>query len=181
MSGSPTNDHHAARSRRGAGLEPHHRAEALKERVYVTFSALAIVLALGSHAADLSALEAATTLSITVIGTLLAVFVADLISHLAVHATTPGRADLAAMARTSFGAFGAVVIPLVFIASAGVGAWEVTTALQAAAAALVVTLVLVGYLAVRRLKLRWWQQGIALGAEAALGAAVIGLELIAHA
>jgi purine-cytosine permease-like protein len=104
-----------------------HRAEALKERVYVTFTGLAVVLTLESHSETLTAGEAASTLTITVIGTLLAVFVADLVSHVAVHAKTPTRPELRHMARVSFGAFGAIVFPLIFM-----------------------TLVLVGYLAVRR-------------------------------
>ncbi len=157
------------------------RAQALKERVYVTFSALAVVVALQSHGGQhVTAAEAARTLSITVAGTLLAVFVADLVSHLAVHATTPNRSELTTMARVTFGAAGAIILPLAFIGLAGLEAWDVGTALRAAAAALVATLVLVGYLAVRRLRLPWWQRLIALGAEAALGVTVIGMELMAH-
>lgn len=157
------------------------RADALKERVYVTFSALAVVMALQSHAEEhLTAAEAAGTLTITVTGTLLAVFVADLVSHLTVHALAPTRPELGGMARVTFGAAGAAVLPLVFIVLAGIGVWDVSAALRAAAAVLVATLALVGYLAVRRLRLPWWQQLIALGAEAALGIAVIGLEVLAH-
>ncbi|GAA3406154.1 hypothetical protein [Pseudarthrobacter polychromogenes] len=164
-----------------AELNKHHRAEALKERVYVTFTALAVVLALQSHSEEsLTAGQAAVTLAITVIGTLMAVFVADLISHLAVHEKTPTRPELLRMAQVSFGAFAAAVLPLIFIALAGLGWWEITTALQAATAALVLTLVLIGYLAIRRIHMAWWKRLIALVAEFVLGLAVIGLELIAH-
>ncbi|MFE4834555.1 hypothetical protein ACFRAU_07715 [Arthrobacter sp. NPDC056691] len=156
------------------------RAEALKERVYVTFTGLAVVLALASHSEALAPGAAATTLAITVVGTLLAVFVADLVSHLAVHAKTPTRSELSHMARVSFGAFGAIVFPLIFIAVAALGRWSIETALRASTLALIVSLVLIGYLAVRRVKMAWWQRLIALGAECVLGAAVVGLELLAH-
>ena len=45
---------------------------------------------------------------------------------------------------------------------------------------LVATLVLIGWIAVRRIQLKWWQRLIALGAEAALALGVIGLQLLAH-
>lgn len=159
---------------------PQHRAEALKERVYVTFTGLAVVLALQSHAETLTAGEAASTLAITVVGTLLAVFVADLVSHLAVHAKTPTRPELSHMARTSFGAFGAIILPLIFIGVAAVGRWSVGTSLRASTIALITALVLIGYLAVRRVEMAWWKKLIALGAEFALGLAVVALELLAH-
>ncbi|MFJ6538297.1 hypothetical protein ACIQH5_18890 [Paenarthrobacter sp. NPDC091711] len=157
-----------------------HRAEALKERVYVTFTGLAVVLALQSHSETLTPGEAASTLAITVVGTLLAVFVADFVSHLAVHAKTPSRSELAHMARTSFGAFGAIVLPLIFIAVAAMGRWSVETSLRASTVALITALVLIGYLAVRRVKMSWRKKVIVLGAEFLLGLAVVGLELLAH-
>ena len=73
------------------------RAERLKERVYITFTALAVVLALQSHAE--SAARATVTLLIAVVGTLLAVFVADIVSHLAVHAALPTSRELRHMLR----------------------------------------------------------------------------------
>lgn len=146
----------------------------------MTFTGLAVVLALQSHAETLSAGEAASTLAITVVGTLLAVFVADLVSHLAVHAKTPTRSELSHMARTSFGAFGAIVLPLIFIAVAALGRWSVEASLRASTIALITALVLIGYLAVRRVKMAWWKKLIALGAEFLLGLAVVGLELLAH-
>jgi hypothetical protein len=133
-----------------------HRAEALKERVYVTFSSLAVLLAMQSHSSEhLSAGEAASTVSITVVGTLLAIFVADVVSH-------------------------AVILPLIFIGLAALDLWSLDEAVRASIIALTVTLIAIGYLAVRRVKLAWWQRLIALGAEFAVGAAVVGLELLAH-
>lgn len=75
---------------------------------------------------------------------------ADLVSHVAVHAKTPTRPELTHRARVSFGAFGAILFPLIFIALAALDAWSIETALRASTIALIMTLVLVGYLAVRR-------------------------------
>ena len=162
-------------------VSPEHRAEALKERVYVTFTSLAVVLAMRSHSTDgLGAGEAAATLSITVIGTLLAVFVADVVSHLAVHASVPTAAEIRRMAAVSFGAFATVVLPLIFIGFAALDTWSIDAALLASTIALTVSLIAIGFLAVRRVKLPRWQRLIALGAEFAVGAAVVGLELLAH-
>ena len=85
---------------------PEQRAEVLKERIYITFTSLAVVLALASHADELQAGEAARTLLIAVIGTLLAVFVADLVAYITVHAVLPDRAELAHMASVSTRALG---------------------------------------------------------------------------
>ncbi|GAA3041467.1 hypothetical protein [Actinokineospora globicatena] len=154
------------------------RAARLKERVYLTFTALAVVLALRSHGGE--ALEAAVLLLITVTGTLLAVLVADVVSHIAVHAALPDRERVGRMLRVSFGALGAVTLPFVFLGLAVAGVWKIEGALRASTIALVAGLAAISYLAVRRVRLPGWQRLIVLGAELVLGAAVVGLELLAH-
>lgn len=158
--------------------DPATHAEWLKERVYLTFTALAVVLALRSHHATAS--EAAVTLLIAVLGTLLAVFVADVMSHIVAHASLPSRPELRAMVRMSFGTLGVLIFPFVFIGFAISGRWRVEAALQAATIALVSSLVAIGYIAVRRVRLPVWQKLLVLFAEFVLGAAVVGLELLAH-
>lgn len=56
------------------------RSEALKERVYVTFTALAVTIAYERDTDHASVIDAALTLLLTVVGTLLAVFVADVLA-----------------------------------------------------------------------------------------------------
>ncbi|WP_243697090.1 hypothetical protein [Labedella endophytica] len=129
------------------------RAAQLKERVYVTFTSLAVVLALRAHASETTAGQAATTLVIAVVGTLLAVFVADFVSHIAVHEAMPNRAQLRHMIGVTWSALGVLILPLIFLALAGLGAWTVDGALLAASIALVASLVAVGFLAVRRVRL----------------------------
>ncbi len=154
------------------------RTDRLRERVYITFTALAVVLALRSHE-DVEA-RAGLLLVITVTGTLLAAFVADVISHIAVHAALPDRREFQRMLRVSTGALGGLVVPLTFVGFAAADVWSMDRALRAATVALVVALAAIGYLAVRRVRLPVWQKLVVLLAECVLGAAVVGLELLAH-
>lgn len=158
---------------------PEERADRLKERVYVTFAALAVVLTLRSHG-DVTAGVAATTLLITVGGTLLAVLLADMVSHIAVHAALPSAAEARHMVAVCTGALGVLVLPMVFVGVAAAGSWTVDGALRASTIALVASLGVVGWLAVRRVSLPGWQKLLVLAAEVALGVAVVALELLAH-
>lgn len=159
-------------------LPPHERAAILKERIYITFTALAVVLALRAHA--VSAGEAALSLVVVVTGTVLAVFVADVVSHIAVHEILPVRAELRHMTRVSIGALGALVLPAIFIGLAVADVWKIEAALRATSIALVAALAAIGYGAVRRARLTAWQRIIVLFGEVVLGLLVIGLELLAH-
>jgi hypothetical protein len=156
------------------------RAAQLKERVYVSFTALAIVLALRAEADHLTIRAATGTLAIAVVGTLLAVLVADVVAHITVHGALPSRGELVHMLRVVVGALAVLVLPLVFLGVAALGWWTLGGALLASSIALVVTLVAVGYLAVRRLQLPLLQRLVVLLAEFALGLLVVALELLAH-
>jgi hypothetical protein len=158
---------------------PEERADRLKERVYVTFAALAVVLTLRSHG-DVTAGVAATTLLITVGGTVLAVLLADMVSHIAVHAALPTAAEARHMVAVCTGALGVLVLPMLFVGVAASGSWTVDGALRASTIALVASLGVVGWLAVRRVALPGWQKLLVLVAEVALGVAVVSLELLAH-
>lgn len=154
------------------------RAARLKERIYVTFVALAVVLTLRSH--HVEAPEAILTLLVTVLGTLLAVFVADLTAHVVVHERGLTRHELNVALLSSFGALGAVALPFLFLLLALLGVWETDGALAASFVALLVSLILSGWVAIRHLQLTWWQRLFALLGEAVLGLAVVGLQLLAH-
>ena len=156
------------------------RAESLKERVYISFTSLAVVLALRSHADETTPGAAAATLSIVVVGSLLGIFVADLLSHLTVHAKLPSSHELNHMIAVSTGALSVLVTPLLLLAAAGLGLWSTAVALQWAVVVLVVTLLVIGYLAIRRLELPVHHKAIIVFAEVVLSLLVIGLELLAH-
>lgn len=154
------------------------RAARLKERIYVTFVALAVVLALRAQDADAG--KAIATLAVTVLGTLLAVFVADFTSHFVVHERGLTRGELRVALLSSFGALTSLVLPFVFLLLALLGVWTTDGALLASNIALLVSLVVSGWVAVRKLRLSWWQRLFALGGEALLGLAVVGLQVLAH-
>ena len=155
------------------------RADRLKEGIYVSFAALAVVLSLGSHS-TVDATEALVTLAVTALGTTLAVFTADVVSHLVAHQRLMTGAEFRHAGVTTLGATGAVVLPLVLLAVAALGGWSTETALTASAVALLLSLIAFGYLAVRRIRVAWWQRILVLGGEAVLGLIVIALKLIAH-
>lgn len=94
------------------GPEARQRSEALKERVYVTFTALAVTIAFERDAGHMTVADAALTLLLTVLGTLLAVFVADVIAHMVRDSSLPYRAELAHLMYVSFGSLGVIVAPM---------------------------------------------------------------------
>ncbi len=156
------------------------RAEQLKERVYITFTALSVMLALRAEVDHLTVGNAVVTLTVAVVGTLLAVFVADVVAHITVHQVLPTRTEFIHMVVVVLGAAETLVLPLLILGLAAVGLLPLGAALTAATVVLVVTLVAVGYLAVRRLKLPLIQRLLVLLAEFVLGLVVVGFELLAH-
>jgi hypothetical protein len=155
------------------------RADRLKERIYVTFTALAVVIAIASHG-EASSGEALTTMLITVVGTLLAVFVADVLSGMIVHERLLTRAEFRRVLGVTVGSIGAVFVPVVFLVVGVVGLWSDEGAIRAALVALVVGLVVSALLAVRKANLRWWQRLVALVGLGAVGLLVLLLETFAH-
>lgn len=155
------------------------RADKLKERIYLTFTALAVVLALRAHG-DVEPVKGLLTLVVTVFGTLLAVFTADIVSHLVVHERVMNRAEFRHAVSSSFGTLGAITLPVVFLLLAAFDVWEPEAALRASTIALIAALVAIGYAAVRRSPLSPMQRLLALGGEAILGVAVVGLQTLAH-
>ena len=152
-------------------------AQALKERVYATFTGLAIVLVLRGH--EPSPQDATFSLVIGVLGITVAGFVAEIIAHLAAHGAFPSRAELGRMSRIASGAFGSASVPIVLLLT-WPGWIELETALRVSTIIYLATLGLIGFAAVRRTSLSWWAQLLALLALVLLGAIVVGLQLLAH-
>ena len=88
-----------------------------------------------------------------VIGSLLGIFVADLLSHLTVHSKLPTGDELHHMIAVSADGLGVLVTPLLLLTAAGLGLWSTAVALGWAVVVLVVSLMVVGYLAIRRLEI----------------------------
>ncbi|RLP71198.1 hypothetical protein D9V30_01955 [Mycetocola reblochoni] len=152
----------------------------LKERIYLIFTTLAVTLSLASHGDHLAATEAAATLAITVAGTLLAIFVADIVSHTSAHEALPTRAELRLMMRTSFGALRAITVPIIFFAGSVLVGWDLDVAFRVSTITLIVALAVVARSALRRTTLSPGRRLLVLLAESAVGIAVVLLEVLAH-
>lgn len=156
------------------------RAELLKERIYVTFTTLAVVLTLRGDADHVTVGFAAATLTITVLATLCAIFLADVVSHITAHEALPSRRELRGMLRIVTGALVVLVLPLVLMVLAALHVLPLEGALRATAFALVVALLAVGVVAVWRLHITAAQRWIVLLTEFVLGLVVVALELLVH-
>lgn len=151
-----------------------------KERVYATFTGLAIVLvSAGNDHADPK--HALLGLTLGVLGITAAGFVSDVISHLAVHRDFPRGKDISIMLRIAGGALGTLVTPVILLVLALTGVMSLDPALHASIIVYIVTLGLIGWAAVRRARLVWWQQLVSLAILMALGLGVVALQTLAHA
>ena len=154
--------------------------ERLRERVYVGFTVLAVLLALSAHADDVDPGIAALTLFITVAGVLLAGFGADLIAHTVAHEAVPGRAELRQMLRVATGALLSVVVPLILIGLAGLGVFRLGRALAISQIVILVTFGVIAVIALRRVHLPLWQRAVLVAALIAVGLFAVTLEYLAH-
>lgn len=148
-----------------------------KERVYATFTGLAIVLVVGQKHPEPE--HAFLALVFGVLGITTAGFVSEIIGHLAVHSHFSSRAELLVPLRVSVAALATVVLPAAFIAVSWAGWLDIELALTIGAWIYIGTLVLIGLLAVRNSGLRWWQTVLALGLLVALGALVLLVQTLA--
>jgi hypothetical protein len=156
------------------------QAEALKERVYATFTGLAIVLVQLANVEHITATRATLTLLVGIVAITAAGFVANVVAYLAVHAAFPDREEVGRMLRIAGSALASAGVPIILLALAAIGVFELETALRAASIVGIVTLGLVGFVAVLRTRVAWWKQLVALGALMALGLGVVLLQLLAH-
>jgi hypothetical protein len=152
----------------------------LKERVYVTFIGLAVLLALNTHAADVDPLTAVGSLLVAAVGAGLAGLVSEVIAHLAVHTHLPDAAELRYLVRVSAGALATVALPVVVLLLAVAGLVPIEVALGIAIWIMALTLGAVGYIAVFRSRLTWWTKLAVFAALLLLGLIVIGVQLLAH-
>ncbi|WP_449371945.1 hypothetical protein [Arthrobacter psychrolactophilus] len=157
-----------------------HRAEALKERIYVIFTVLAVTIAFERDASHASVGGAAFTIAVTVLGTLLAVFVADIIAHMVAHSSLPTRQELARHLHVSFGSLSVIVAPLVILGLCAMDVLELKTGLRTITIALVATLIVVTLIAIRRLTVSAFHKVLVLAIMSALGCAVLVIELAVH-
>ncbi|WP_431278186.1 hypothetical protein [Leifsonia poae] len=152
----------------------------LRERIYATFTALAVLVALNSHAETPDAGDIIWTLVISVVGVLLAGLTSDLISHMIVHNTLPNGREFRHMAAVASRALGVLGVPVIALVVAAFDVIETGTALIIALVALIVSLAVIAQLAVKRTGLSFWKRLVVLAVIVALGIAVVALEQLAH-
>ena len=157
------------------------RAARLKERIYITFTALSVLLASSpDHEGSADGSSVLVTFILTVLGTLLAVQVAEVVAHVAVHQRPFTRAEVAHGLSVAASALGAVLLPFVLLVLAAAGIIYTETAIHAGSLALIIALVVIAHLALGNTKLPLWKRLLALTGVALLGLLVIALKLLAH-
>lgn len=152
----------------------------LRERIYVTFTTLAILMATNAHGDALDSPGILWTLVVSVVGVLLAGLASDLVSHMIAHSTLPSVREFRHMVAVSSRALGVLVIPLISIGLAVFDVIEDRTGLVIAIVALIASLAVIARIAVSRTGLSGWRQFAVLLAIVALGALVVFLESLAH-
>ncbi|WP_146076980.1 MULTISPECIES: hypothetical protein [unclassified Rathayibacter] len=154
-------------------------ARALKERVYATFTGLAVVMIylVGDHPDAVHALQ---SLVISIIGISAAGFVAEVIAHQVVHAATPSRAESGTMLRIAGGALASASLPVLALGAAALGWIDATVALRIGAGVYVATLAGIALIAVVRAGLSWKESLVSLLGIVGLGVLVVGVLALAH-
>jgi len=151
----------------------------LRERIYVTFTALAILMAMNGHG-ELDSPTVLWTLVISVVGVLLAGLASDLVSHMIVHSTLPTAGEFVHMLAVSSRALGVLVVPLIALGLAVFDVIADGTGVTIAIVALIASLAVIARIAVARTGLSGWRQLAALLVIVALGVLVVFLEALVH-
>ena len=155
--------------------------ELLRERLYGAISCLATLAVLTRYTDDDTAAWT-RVLDVTVAagGLWAASLLAHWVAHLAVYGRGPRGKEALTIVRSSAQILVAAVVPVLLLMAAGFGWLSVATAKWTALWFLVAEMGLIVFLAVRRAQLRWWQQAIAVGSLASLGALVVIIKTLAH-
>ena len=149
-----------------------------KERIYATFTGLAILLVVES-AGHPDAQHATLALLLGVLGIVVAGFVADIVSHLAVHQHLPDGRDMRILLRIAGGALSTVIVPGILLILVWSGVLELEGAIRASVIVYLVTLGLVGWFAVRRSLLPWWKQLLVLAVLIVLALGAVFIQILA--
>lgn len=169
--------------RRNVRRSEHATAEtvaALKERVYASFTGVAVATTLWLAVDHVSARGAFTTLLTSIVAIAAAGFVAELIAHQVNHATLPDRAQVATMVRIAATAVGSASLPLVTLLFAWLEVIDLRLALQLSIAIYVLVIAVISLVAVMRVHQPWRQRLIGLAGLLLLVGGVVAVLAIAH-
>jgi fatty acid desaturase len=152
----------------------------LRERIYATFTALAVLVALSSHAHAPDALTVLWTLIVSVCGVLLAGLASDLVAHMIVHNTLPSAREFRQIVAVAGRALGVIGLPAIVLVLAALGIIDVDLAVTIATVSLIVALAVIALIAVAHTGLSFWKRVIVLAGIVALGVAVLLVEQLVH-
>jgi hypothetical protein len=155
------------------------RAKSLKERIYATFTGLAILAALAANG-HATAWEAFVAVLVGVSGISAAGFLAEVVAHQVAHRRLPSGREIGAMALVSLTAVSSALAPLVVLAVAGFGALDVDLALRLAMGLYAATLVVIFLVASHRSGLKPLQRLISSAMFVGLALIVVAVLLVAH-
>jgi hypothetical protein len=176
LDGAPlsADDHRLADRQRA----PH--VSALRERVYATLTGLSTVALLWSYLPETTAGEAAADIASAMGALWLAGTFAEVSAHRVAYGRFPKGAHLRHIAVVGGQTLETALLPLLSVAGAALGWWTTRTALLVAGASLVLTIVVLGVLATRRLALRLPVRIAVIAVEVAIAVLVIAVKLLAH-
>ncbi|WP_188587238.1 hypothetical protein [Gordonia jinhuaensis] len=152
----------------------------LKERIYVTFTGLAIVLALSVPGQSDDPAEAFAVLAVGILAVTAASLAADIIAHLVVHQRFPGGHELLHQVRTALGALPTSAIPLFMIGLAWCEVISLHSALQAAGWFYIAGLAAIVFLAIHRTDVGLLRKLMALLIVVIIALVVLLIQTLAH-
>ena len=152
----------------------------LKERIYVSFIALAVLLAIGGHGEEIDPASAITSLLIAAVGAGLAGLISEIVAHLAVKGNLPDAAEMRFLVRVSTGALATVILPVVILLVSVFGVIPAQLAVSISVWVMAITLGAIGYSSVFRASLAWWKKLAVFGGLLLFGLLVVLVQLLAH-
>jgi hypothetical protein len=159
------------------GLDESTRA--LKERIYASFTGLAILAALyaNGHA---TAPEALLSVAVGVFGISAAGFLAEVVAHQVAHQGMPSTAEVRTMGRIALTALGSASLPILVLALSWVGLLSLDAALWIGMGIYAATLVVVMLVAAHNSGLTPVQRLVSSAMLIGLALFVVAVLLLAH-
>ena len=158
-----------------------HVVAMLRERLYGAISCLSTLAVLTHYTGDdTSAWSRMIDVAVAMGGLWATSLLADWVAHLSVHERAPRRLETWRMLQASSQILQASLLPLLALATAGIGLLETETAIWIAQWMLVAELGFIAFAAVHRTRLPWWQQIVTVVLLTGVGLLVIGIKVLAH-
>lgn len=156
------------------------RTMALKERVYASFTGLAIVSALAIDDHHGTAGDAILALAAGIVGITGAGLVAEVIAHHMSDGAFPKPIELVRMVRIALGAITSASLPFLLLVASALGLIPLRSALNVAIGLYFLGLIVIVLVAARRTKLPWTQQLLSVAVLVGAGIVVVLVLIIGH-